>query len=301
MLTPTESWRNNGELGSCWPWCRFEEGQVNLSDMIHFMTYQLGFVLTQLQELETSAASEDRDARISDALIEHRIIRLLQFARKRCEELEMPSAVARIERFLVACRMDCTNSELATQAKVLRETIDAELRFRRFAYVPMDRAKHLDNIEKDWAIVLRQFPSARDDIRAAVECYALDCTTACVFHSMRIAEHGLRALAQKLKVRRIGPQKHPLEFAEWGGILSALRGKLASIQQSKGRNAKKAAGAKFYADAASHADYLNEIWRKEVSHARGLFNAAEALNALTRTRAFMELLSGKISEASPGA
>ena len=113
---------------------------------------------------------------------------------------------------------------------------------------------------------------------------------------MRIAEYGLRALAWRLNLRQIGKQKYPLEYAEWGAILNALRGKLNALQQSSGRSKRKAADTKFYADAASHADYLNEIWRKEVSHARGPYNAPEALNALTRTRQFMELLAQRLKE-----
>jgi hypothetical protein len=113
---------------------------------------------------------------------------------------------------------------------------------------------------------------------------------------MRIAERGLRVLAKHLKVTTVGPQKHPLEFSEWGLILNAIAGKLKAIQQSPGRSAKKAALTKFYADAASQADYLNEIWRKEVSHARGMYNAPEALNALMRTYDFMNLLAQRLSE-----
>jgi hypothetical protein len=174
--------------------------------------------------------------------------------------------------------------------------MEDELKYRRFAFVPTEKAKKLDNIDKDWAQIQQHFPSAKPDIRQAVECYALDCNTACVFHAMRVAERGLRVLAKALGVRTVGPRQHPLEFSEWGLILNALAGKLKTLQQSSGRSVRKAALTKFYADAASQADYLNEIWRKEVSHARGLYNPPEALNALMRTQDFMNLLSQRLSE-----
>ena len=151
-------------------------------------------------------------------------------------------------------------------------------------------------MDRDWADVQEHFPSAKDDIRDAVECYALDCNTACVFHSMRVAERGLRALAETLRITKVGKQQHPLEFAEWGPILGVIDSKLKALQQSPGRGPKKAALTAFYGDAASQADYLNEIWRKEVSHARGQYNAPGALDALTRTHDFMTLLCRRISE-----
>ena len=45
--------------------------------------------------------------------------------------------------------------------------------------------------------------SAKGDIMDAVDAYALGLNTACVFHLMRIAEHGMRALARERKVKLI--------------------------------------------------------------------------------------------------
>ncbi len=233
--------------------------------------------------------------RIKAELSEELIRRLTDYE-GHCRDLELTGALGRIGHFNVSIKAGMTYQQVMDEVRVLREAIEYDLQYRKFAYVPIEKAARLDKVEVEWADAIRAFPSAHDDIVAAVECYALDCNTACVFHSMRIAERGLRVLSKALKVKTIGPQKHPLEFAEWGQILMALRGKLNAIQNSPGRNAKKSALAKFYADAASQADYLNEIWRKEVSHARYAYNAPEALNALTRTREFMLLLSQKLSE-----
>jgi hypothetical protein len=185
---------------------------------------------------------------------------------------------------------------LSAQLRIICETIEGQLHRRRFAFISSEKAKLMEKIDNDWQAVLEKFSRTRTDIQAATECYALDCNTATVFHCMRVAEHGLRALAWRLDLRQIGKQKYPLEYAEWGAILNAMRGKLNALQQSAGRSSRKAAQTKFYADAASHTDYLNEIWRKEVSHARGPYNAPEALNALTRTRQFMELLAQRLRE-----
>jgi len=274
---------------------------IGVLEMIYFPVWQLVAALEFLQGIQTQLAGMrghgHRDVILPKDILED-IAKRVMYARTRCSSLELESAVTRIDDHVLRtlAKPSANVDQVFNQIKVLRELIESDLKWRRFGYVPTDRAKKLDRVEHDWADVQSHFKSAKDDIREAVECYALDCNTASVFHSMRIAERGLRALARKLGVKRIGPQKHPLEFAEWGQVLSALRGKLNSIQQSAGRSVRKAASAKFYADAASQADYLNEIWRKEVSHARGPYNAPEALNALTRTHDFMTLLSQRIKE-----
>lgn len=273
-----------------------------LLDMLQYPVWQLCLSRAWLERCElTFRHFIESDQKRRDSFVERSLLadvaNRLSYCQKRCEDLELHAALARLERFSARVKSGLiTYDEAQTEARVLREAIDSDLRFRRFAFVPTDKATKLDNIDKDWRDVQGRFPSARADIREAIECYALDCNTASVFHSMRIAERGLRALAKTLGVTTIGNQNHPLEFAEWGSILNALKGKLHSLQESKGRSHQKAASTKFYADAASQANYLNEIWRKEVSHARGQYNAPEALNALTRTHDFMTLLAGRISE-----
>ena len=273
--------------------------------MLYFPVWQLakalGFIIVSREALEAIIISDarGRDQIVSTTTREGMISRV-NYCRTRCSSLELASAVTRIDEHVIPTLSSPAVTILQAHAelKVLIELLETELKWRRFAYIPTEKAKKCDLIDHDWKDVQDRFPSAIDDIRKAVECYALDCNTASVFHSMRVAERGLRALARKLKVKRIGPQKHPLEFAEWGQVLSALRSALNAVQQSPGRNARKAATLKFFADAASQADYLNEIWRKEVSHARGLYNAPEAFNALTRTHDFMTLLAQRIKESS---
>jgi hypothetical protein len=273
---------------------------LSLWDMVPYRVWQLSGLLLDLRDIEWTVKRDIRQRNeplppeVSDKLTEG-----LAKTYILCETLGMATTLDLIRAFSNALR----NSELNIQECGVRlgsinVTIRSELKRRQFAYVPVEKARFLEDKEERWRDILSQFPSIKDDVDSAIDCYVLDCNTACVFHSMRIAERGLRALARALKINTIGPRKHPLEFSEWGGILGALAGRLKELQQSQGRSAKKAAQTKFYADATSQANYLNEIWRKEVSHARGMYNAPEALNALQRTRDFMQLLSGYLSEGS---
>jgi hypothetical protein len=268
--------------------------------MVPYPIWQLALLLVHMKDVEWTvgliSGRGASNARIEDDLASE-LSRRLSYCQKHAKYLELRGTQDRTELLIVRARLGLNYQQFKDEIRVLRETIEAELKHRRFAFIPSAKADRLDNIGREWAEVILRFPSAHDDIKSAVECYALDCNTACVFHSMRIAERGLRALAKYLKIKTIGSQNHPLEFAEWGGILSALRGRLNAVQQSSGRSAKKAASLKFHADAASQADYLNEIWRKEVSHARGMYNSSEALNALLRTRDFMSLLCHRLFES----
>jgi hypothetical protein len=263
--------------------------------MIRFMAWQLVRTLVYLQGVQYEAldkvTSGNGNALILQDDVEKKLVPLLAYARSQCVAVELQSSVSRIdEQFSVALKLGATYDVLFNEAKTLRETIQSELQYKRFAFVPTDRAIKFDNIDKDWAEVQEKFLLARDDIRDAVECYALDKNTASVFHSIRVAEYGLRRLAKRLGIKKLGKQQVAVEYADWGTILNEISAKLKAAQQLPGRSARKAALTKFYADAASHADHLNEIWRKDVSHARGPYNAPEALNALTRVQAFMELL-----------
>jgi hypothetical protein len=135
-----------------------------------------------------------------------------------CEALELDAAIERLDIHLQAQLWPKTAKyeTLIVELRVLCEAIEGQLRHRRFAFISPDKAKLIEKIDNDWRVVLEKFSRARTDIQAATECYVLDCNTAAVFHSMRIAEYGLRALAWRLNLRQIGKQKFPLEYAEWG-------------------------------------------------------------------------------------
>jgi hypothetical protein len=104
------------------------------------------------------------------------------------------------DNFVTDLKFDITYDRIANSVHFLLEAVESELTLRRFAFVPVSRALKLDNIDKDWADVQEEFPTAKADIRDAVECYALDKHRACIFHLMRVSEHGLRRLARRLHV-----------------------------------------------------------------------------------------------------
>jgi hypothetical protein len=115
---------------------------------------------------------------------------------------------------------------------------------------------------------------------------------------MRVSEHGLRALAKKVRVSlRDNNKPCPIEYATWNKVLEAVDNK---IKTSRGKSAgpKKNGELMFYSDAASHCRHIRDIWRNEVSHTRTRYNEHEAFAAMNRVADFMKLLEkGLYSDA----
>ena len=183
--------------------------------------------------------------------------------------------------------------ELSVELRALREALEDDLKRRIVFFPTQEQVNYYHHGEQKLFgdAVYDVFESARNDIREAGNCYATDNFTACVFHLMRVAERGMRALAVHLKINKTG--KHPREFAEWGRVCGALKKKVEQLQQRKGRSAHKSMLLQRYADAASQADYINEIWRKELAHTRRTtpYNQPEAMSVLVRVHEFMQSLA----------
>ncbi len=147
--------------------------------------------------------------------------------------------------------------------------------------------------------VLGAFPSAEKDIDEAGNCLAAECNTAAVFHLMRVAEVGLRALA----VDRNAPFKaKPIDQQEWGTILGFLDGVIKALRTE---DAKKWANPgikdvqiRFYSEVVAELRAFNEAWRKHISHARqdAIYDRDYANSVFTHVRAFMQKLAERISE-----
>jgi len=216
---------------------------------------------------------------------------MLQYSRDVCTRAELTAALNRIDKFESALRYNFTWQELYNQSKVLVEAIESELPFRRFAIVETAKANVLDHVSQDWGAVWGKFPDTKEDSERAIECYALEQNTACVFHLMRVAEHGLRIVARRVGVKLTDKGKpQPIEFATWEKVISAIKNKI-SLAHGMAKGSRRKQQLQFHSDAADQCTYIRDIWRNEVAHTRGVYNDGEALGIITRVRQFMELLA----------
>jgi len=196
------------------------------------------------------------------------------------------------EASLKANAPDARPSVLHTRLATLIEGIQNNLELRKFMFVPADQAHYWDNVELFGDEFLISFPTtAVMEMYEAGNCYAAGRSTACVFHCMRVAEHGLRRLANKVRIKITHKGKTcPLEYGDWDKVITAIKNKILEVRQ-RPKGPKAAAALQLYSDLADHCEYMKDIWRNELSHTRRRYNKAEALAVINRVREFVQLLA----------
>lgn len=182
-------------------------------------------------------------------------------------------------------------SSIVVELDHVRAALLLDLKFNKFLQVKIDRRHCIDNAELFGPEVNNAFPKAIQDIREAGNCMAVECSTAAVFHLMRVAEHGLRKLAKKLHIKLTHKgSNHPIEFVEWGKVITAIKIEIANAR-TLGPGPKRQAVLEKYSDAADHCDFMKDIWRNNVSHTRKPYSDPDAVAVLQRVRGFMKFLA----------
>jgi hypothetical protein len=172
----------------------------------------------------------------------------------------------------------------------IRHSIQVELGERRFAYIPPSNDKYFEQEKLFGDEVYEKFKRARQDIKDAGNCLAASLPTAGVFHLMRVAEHGLRSLAQKLRVRLTHTRKNcPIEFADWNKIVEACENRIEEARKLPA-GPKRQAKLELYSDAADHCTFMKDIWRNTMAHTRKSYKESEAIGVLERVRDFTVFL-----------
>jgi hypothetical protein len=207
------------------------------------------------------------------------------------EEREMESLRQRLSR---GNQMRIDVAEFETEIRHVRETIEHELQQHGYVHVAADRVEYFMQKHLFGANVSECFPKARHDILEAGNCIAVESGTAAVFHLMRVAEHGLRALAKRLRVKLTDAGKaHPIELAEWNKIITGVKNKIEDIRKLP-KGAKRQAQLERYSDAADHCMFMKDIWRNAVSHAQKPYTDPEAIGVFGRVRDFMVFLASSM-------
>ena len=196
-------------------------------------------------------------------------------------------------------------------AQRLQADIVAALEHRQFLRVADDRLNFLlhargDKINGGVLSLLgnqarEKFPSAQGDFIEAGNCLAAECNTAAVFHLMRAAEVGLRALASDREAKF---KNKPLDQQEWGTILTYLDTCIRELRESPISNwidsGIRDTQIRFYSELIAELRQFNEAWRRHLSHARedGFYDRYYAMSVFEHVRLFMQKLAERISETS---
>jgi hypothetical protein len=158
--------------------------------------------------------------------------------------------------------------------------------------IPDDGIKHYEQEKLFGVLVWSSFPSAREDIRVAGNCLAVGFDTASVFHSMRVVELGMRAVAEKLNVKI---KNRGIESADWGTIIKAIRLKIEVLQEKFDKSKRKKMGdhkkLEFLRATTDEMNVFRAYWRNNTMHTRASYTPEEAAAVLERVRYFMTRLS----------
>jgi hypothetical protein len=226
--------------------------------------------------------------RLKKAVIDH--LGLLDDGSAGLELLRTQSRIKRLRQYvdsLPSPTLEITGDvQLVSQIRVLREALKDDLADRPVFFPDVHKYKrYFENQKPCGDAVYEAFIPARLDISEAASCYVTDNPTACVFHCMRAAEYGLRALA-----KRLIPHMHP-EKLEWGPIIRDLRKKIDDLHKPgrKHLTAKREQLLDFYSEALDQCVYFKTL-RDDTMHARSHYESPDALKAIIHIEDFLKAL-----------
>jgi hypothetical protein len=248
---------------------------------------------------------------------------LLAKTRTHCHRLRLDHSlpqIARVERDFHSHLEGAfpSYSDAALHLRNLWNTIQEDLREKRFAFIAKSEFFEQDNVFGHE--VSQAFPSALGDIRATGNCIAADLHTAAIFHLMRVAELGMRALAKHLKVTvkktrkakaallcqgcstpitaavPASSTKVPLDYAMWEEVLAALSKKVLGIKSTVKKGTQRDELFEFYNGLIIELNAFKDLWRNPVSHCRRTFEEAHVDQAYPHVKDFMMRLSTKVRE-----
>ncbi len=228
-----------------------------------------------------------------DEKYKENVLNNLQHIQKLCGQYLLSSAEDRIIVFWNMWGQNFSYGQFAIELKPLIEAFEADLDKLHFYHYSPPRFTHLLQMPETWNHAFKGFPSAKEEAEEGVDCYALEHYTACVFHMMRVAEIGMRALARE---RGVKFTDKPLEWANWQPILEQTKSRAKTATKGMAIGPGKDAALAFYSGAIAQLHGFKDTFRNMTMHARKGYDELDALRAINQVRDFMNGLSAKIGE-----
>lgn len=164
-------------------------------------------------------------------------------------------------------------------AEAIENSLKMELGARLMLQVSPEYERYLLRPLRDWVNLRDAFPDTANDVGHAGACYALEQPSACVFHLMRAAEHGVRALHTSLGLTK------DIEKCTWGDILTPCENELRKVPAD--RVADWRDHDAFFREVVLNLRALQKTVRDPTMHVQKVYEMDEALAIYNATRAFM--------------
>lgn len=199
--------------------------------------------------------------------------------------MTFPSVKAQANRILESVKNGDGPKAVAISVRELKTRLKDELNEREFLYAPPAMVKFYKDPMLFGKDVNDRFPMAIDDIEEAGKCLALGQGTACVLHTMRIIEVGLKALGKALDI----------PYApSWESYLRHIGTNIDKKHQNK--TAKWKRDEKFYRDLSGDLLTVKQAWRNPTMHVDRKYSVEEAEQIFTAGKSFMVRLAAHFSQ-----
>jgi hypothetical protein len=203
------------------------------------------------------------------------------------------SAVAAAETLKeVASEETLTYDQLEQRIGVLDITARRELGLVKLYAINNDVAKYMGGGQPCFGpdVDLR-FPAAAADIAEAGSCLAFGRGTACVFHLMRVMEHGLRAVNACLGL------PDPTGGARnWGILLEDIQKDMTKRAQNSNAGWNQKGDKSLFHELHGSLDAVRSAWRNATMHIERAYSEEEAEHAYLMVRAFMKKIAARMDE-----
>jgi hypothetical protein len=189
---------------------------------------------------------------------------------------------------------DFTFKEFGDSINSLQDRMRDELSLTYLLVVEGDKARGYfePKVPLFGVEVETKFPLAAFEISEAGRCYALDRSTAAVFHLMRLMEIGIRGAARCLAI------PDPVKPAErnWGAILRAFKTEFDERNRTLAKRWNVAGDKDLFDEVYVSLDAVRNVWRNSTMHVDSKYISEEAEHIFISVRAFMKKLASRMDE-----
>ena len=204
-----------------------------------------------------------------------------------CKELGFRGPLVHAERCEAKIKAGCTFREMKDLCVELRSRIKDEFVGTRVMWI--DQAQYFERDDLFGEQVAQHFTEASIDIAEAGKCYAVGRYTACVYHAMRVAEHGLKAIAKRVDFP-IPPDGRLI----WERVLAYIDAELKKSYLDRKDVFK--GDMDWLADVSAQMHAVNVAWRRRVAHIERTYTPDQAERIFNATKGLMQHLSEKLTD-----
>lgn len=177
-------------------WLENPHRLVSLWDMVTFLQDRFAQLFRILGQIDGAANATKKNITEWDEYLKSLLIKDIDRLVSDCKSIGL-RASAECGKDLLGL-LASENPPQPMTSEFMREfchRFEDELRGVLFLAIPLSSQAYYETPREQWGVSPDKFSDAIYDIEEASKCIALHRSTACVFHLMRVMEHGLKGIA----------------------------------------------------------------------------------------------------------